>query len=100
MNDFTLAGKRAVVTGASRGLGREIGLALAEYGADVVGFARTASELATLAVEIERRGRRFVGVAGSVAERADVAALTARTASRSSNPRSTFRPSTGRRSSR
>jgi NAD(P)-dependent dehydrogenase (short-subunit alcohol dehydrogenase family) len=67
-----------VVTGAGRGLGYDIALALADYGADVVGFARTAAELDTLGLEIEARGRRFVGVPGSVAERADVAALAAR----------------------
>ncbi len=78
MNDFSLIGKRAVVTGAGRGLGYDIALALADYGADVVGFARTAAELDTLGLEIEARGRRFVGVPGSVAERADVAALAAR----------------------
>lgn len=78
MNDFSLAGKRAVVTGAGRGLGYDIALALADYGADVVGFARTTTELDALAGEVGARGRRFVGVTGSVADRGDVAALHAR----------------------
>lgn len=64
--DFSLAGKRAVVTGASRGLGYDIALALADYGADVIGFARTASELAALENEVAGRGRRFLAVSGSV----------------------------------
>jgi NAD(P)-dependent dehydrogenase (short-subunit alcohol dehydrogenase family) len=57
---FSLAGKSCVVTGASRGLGRAIALAFADQGADVVLAARSAPDLATLAGEIERRGRRAV----------------------------------------
>lgn len=76
--DFSLAGKRAVVTGASRGLGYEIALALADYGADVVGFARTTSELVALDSEIRGRGRRFLGVTGGVDDRAALAHLAER----------------------
>ena len=77
-HDFMLTGKRAVVTGASRGLGYDIAIALADYGADVVGFARTASELAALEKEIKRRGRQFLAVTGSVDDRAAVADLAKR----------------------
>ncbi len=76
--DFLLTGKRAVVTGASRGLGWDISIALAEYGADVVGFARTENELSALQTEIETRGRRFVGVIGGVDDTAAVDALVQR----------------------
>lgn len=76
--DFNLTGKRAVVTGASRGLGYDIAIALAEYGADVIGFARTASELAALEHEITARGRRFIAVAGGVDDAAAVATLIQR----------------------
>ena len=55
---LTLAGKRAVVTGAGRGIGRSIALALAQAGADVVVSARTGSEIEALAAEIEDLGRR------------------------------------------
>ena len=79
MNDFSLDGKRAVVTGAGRGLGYDIAIALADYGADIVGFARTSAELDALGAEIATRGRRFLGVTGSVAERGDVALLGERT---------------------
>jgi NAD(P)-dependent dehydrogenase (short-subunit alcohol dehydrogenase family) len=76
--DFTLTGKRAVVTGASRGLGYDIAIALADYGADVVGFARTASELAALETEITARGRRFVAVTGGVDDHAALETLVRR----------------------
>lgn len=78
MNDFSLAGKRAVVTGAGRGLGREISIALADYGADVIGFSRTELELDDLEREISARGRRFVGVTGDVGSRDDIARLATR----------------------
>lgn len=76
--DFSLTGKRAVVTGASRGLGWDISIALADYGADVIGFARTASELEALEAEIVGRGRRFLAVAGSVGDTSAVNALAER----------------------
>ncbi|MBF6592477.1 MAG: SDR family oxidoreductase, partial [Ktedonobacterales bacterium] len=55
---LALAGKRAVVTGASRGIGRSITLALAAAGADVVVTARSTDELEALAQEVAALGRR------------------------------------------
>ena len=53
-------GKRALVSGASRGIGRAIALALAEAGADVAGLARSSDALAALGAQIEERGRSFL----------------------------------------
>ena len=55
---FRLDGKRAVVTGASRGLGRSMALALAEVGADVVITGRTQETLDATAAEIRALGRQ------------------------------------------
>jgi gluconate 5-dehydrogenase len=55
---FRLDGKTALVTGASRGLGREIALAFAEAGADVVITGRHRDTLDRTAADIEAHGRK------------------------------------------
>ena len=57
LDRFRLDGRRAFVTGASRGLGREMALALAEAGADVAMAARTLADLDTTAGDIRACGR-------------------------------------------
>ena len=53
-----LESKVAVVSGAGRGIGRSIAIALARAGADIIGCSRTASELDSLATEVNQLGRR------------------------------------------
>ena len=61
--NFDLTGKTAVVTGGSRGLGREMCLVFAEHGADVVIASRKENACLELAGEIrERFGRKAVGI--------------------------------------
>jgi len=64
---FSLDGKVALVTGASRGLGAEIAVALAEAGADVAVHGNTRSTEETCA-RIRALGRRALPVAGDMAD--------------------------------
>ena len=72
---FSLSGKIAVVTGASRGLGRQFALALARAGADVAITSRDAAHLADTQKAIEALGRRVFPVALDVREAASIAAM-------------------------
>jgi NAD(P)-dependent dehydrogenase (short-subunit alcohol dehydrogenase family) len=60
MQDSGLEGRGALVTGASRGIGRAIALDLAAAGCDVVGAARSEESLAELGREVEALGRAFL----------------------------------------
>jgi 3-oxoacyl-[acyl-carrier protein] reductase len=70
-----LSEKVAVVTGASRGIGRAIALALVAQGAKVVASARNAQALDDLVAEIEAQGGEATAVAGDVALESDAARL-------------------------
>lgn len=59
-NLFDLTGKTALVTGASRGIGRAIALGLGRAGADVAVLARSTGDLETLAGELRELGRKSV----------------------------------------
>lgn len=74
-----LAGKTAVITGASSGMGRATALALSAAGAAVVVQARRAERLQTLVAEIEGRGGRALAVPGDAGAEPDLDALLART---------------------
>ena len=66
LEEFSLDGRRAVVTGAGKGIGRGIALCLAEAGADVVVSARTAADVDAVASEIAALGRTGVAVTADV----------------------------------
>lgn len=71
-----LAGKIALVTGASRGIGRAVALRLAEMGADVViNFLRKESAAREVVAAVEAMGRRALAVKADVADEEDVARL-------------------------
>ena len=84
-----LAGKVAVVTGASRGIGKGTACVLAEAGATVYVTARTVNTgdsalpgtIGETVAEIERRGGKAVGVALDLHDDAAIAALFAQVAS-------------------
>jgi NAD(P)-dependent dehydrogenase (short-subunit alcohol dehydrogenase family) len=59
---FDLRGKRALVTGGSRGIGRAIALALAEAGADVAITSRKGDDAEPAAREIRAKGRRSIAL--------------------------------------
>ena len=76
---FELSGHTAIVTGASRGLGQQMALALAEAGANLVVGSRTEAEIQKAADEIaEITGREVVACQLDVADRRSVDSMVAR----------------------
>ncbi|HET8998784.1 MAG TPA: glucose 1-dehydrogenase [bacterium] len=57
-----LAGRRAIITGGGRGIGRAIAHHLGDLGADVAVLARTRDQVALVAEEVIARGARGVGI--------------------------------------
>ena len=75
---FDLAGRVALVTGASSGIGREIARALSEAGASVVLVARRERELEDARAQVEAEGGRAVTLAADLSDRACLRAAAAR----------------------
>ncbi|MBN1640152.1 MAG: glucose 1-dehydrogenase [Anaerolineae bacterium] len=78
LDRFRMDGKVALITGGSRGLGKQMGRALAEAGAQLALCSRSAAEAQAAADELSAdTGQRCVGYACDVADAAQVSALVA-----------------------
>lgn len=72
LDKFKLTGKVAIVTGASRGLGQGIAVALADAGADIVAVASDAAALKETQKKVEAFGRKCVTVPADLGDRSSV----------------------------
>jgi NAD(P)-dependent dehydrogenase (short-subunit alcohol dehydrogenase family) len=80
---MTLQGKTALVTGASRGIGRATALALAGAGARVViHYGKSAQEAESLVSEIQAKGGRANAISADLGDVANVIAFLATRAAR------------------
>lgn len=73
MNPFSLAGKRALIAGASRGIGLAIARAVAEAGADTILASRNLEALAAESAALRDRGWKASALALDIADEASVA---------------------------
>lgn len=77
--DLQLAGKRAIVTGASRGIGFAVAVALAAEGADVALVARGQAGLDSAAQRVSKHGHRVLAITADTTDDAAVRTMVART---------------------
>ncbi len=68
LDRFRLDGKRLFITGGSRGLGREMAMAIAEVGADVILTGRDESSLKKTAGDIRALGREAVSITADIGD--------------------------------
>ena len=68
---FDLTDRKAIVTGAGRGLGRAMAVGLAQFGADVAVVSRTRSELEETAQQVRAAGRACLVRAAHVRNNSD-----------------------------
>ena len=73
--DLGIKGKVALITGGSRGLGRQSALALAHEGVDVAICGRTERSLSSTVTEIKKLGVNSLGIIADVTESADIGSL-------------------------
>jgi 3-oxoacyl-[acyl-carrier protein] reductase len=82
VSEAPLAGKVAIVTGGSRGIGAATAAWLAEHGAAVVVSGRDADRLQSTVKQLEERGGSAIAVVADAAKREDADALVERTKER------------------
>lgn len=75
LDKFNLDGKVAIVTGAGRGLGRAMAVALADAGADIVATARTHAQIEETAEIVRATGRKCLVVTCDVTDSGSVKAM-------------------------
>ncbi len=73
--DFSLQGKVALLTGASRGIGEAAAIGMAKAGADIALASRKLPDLEKVAEEIRKTGRKALPVAAHVGRMEDINAL-------------------------
>lgn len=66
---FSLTGRKALITGASKGIGAEICAVFADAGADIVAVARDADGLAQVAEVVRQKGRRCLTIRAELGDR-------------------------------
>jgi NAD(P)-dependent dehydrogenase (short-subunit alcohol dehydrogenase family) len=77
LDRFDLTGRAAIVTGAGSNLGREMSLALAEAGADIVGVGRRPDPLEETGSMVREKGRRYLARPTDVTDSTAVNAMVA-----------------------
>lgn len=75
---FSLKGKKALITGASSGIGTAIAEVFAEAGADIAGHGRDSGRLSALGARIEATGRQFAAITGDLADAEQTEAVAKR----------------------
>lgn len=81
IQEYSLEGKLAIVTGAGRGIGKAISLVFAEAGADIVAVARSVEQIEVTAAEVQRLGRRAIAIPADVTKTDQVERMVEKTIS-------------------
>ena len=69
---FDLSGKKALVTGCNRGIGKAMAVGLAEAGADIIGVSASLQQESEVKKEVEACGRRFYAYQADLSDRKTV----------------------------